>query len=409
MSKILGIALGIVAAMGGYLDIGDLVFNSQVGARFGFQMLWVIPIGVFGIVLFSEMCGRVAAVSGRPVFDAVRERFGYRFGLIALAASTLLTFMTLCAELGGMAAILKLASGGPLLPLVIASAALSVSVIWLAKFTALEKIFGYGGMLLCVFVVSAVAAKPDWGAMVKGFVPSLHHGTDNLVYMYYVVGLLSAAMTPYEVYFYSSGGVEERWTAKDLGLNRLNAITGYVLGGGLSVAIIATTAQTLHPIGIDPNTIGSVALSAQLPIGAWALWAALIGMFFAIGGATVDAGLSAAYNSAQFFGWDWGRYKRPRSVPRFTLAWLGFFAGATLVAMSGIDPIKLTEYSVVLGVVALPFTYLPILLVARDETYMGEYANGHFARIAGWTFFGLILVVALAAIPLMLITNLGTG
>jgi manganese transport protein len=409
MKKIFGIALGIVAAMGGFVDIGDLVFNSQVGARFGFQMLWVLPIGVFGIILFSEMCGRVAAVSGRPVFDVVRERFGYRFGLLALFSSTVLTFMTLCAELGGMAAILKLATGGPLMLLVIVSAVLSVSVIWLAKFTALEKIFGYVGMFLCVFIAAAIAAKPDWGAIAHGFQPSLHHGKDSTVYLFFVVGLLSAAMTPYEVYFYSSGGIEERWTAKDLGMNRLNAVIGYALGGLLSVAIIITTAQTLHPIGIAPESIGTVALSAQLPLGQWALWAAMIGMFFAIGGATVDAGLSAAYNSAQFFGWDWGRYKRPRSVPRFTLAWLAFFAMATLIAMTGIDPIKLTEYSVVLGVVALPFTYLPILLVARDPTYMGKYANGRFARGAGWAFFALIMVVAVAAIPLTVVTNLGTG
>jgi Mn2+/Fe2+ NRAMP family transporter len=409
MKKVFGIALGIVAAMGGFVDIGDLVFNSQVGARFGFQMLWVIPIGVFGIILFSEMCGRVAAVSGRPVFDVVRERFGYRFGLLALVASGFLTFLTLCAELGGMAAILKLATGGPLMILVLASAAFSIGVIWLAKFTSLERIFGYLGMFLCVFIAAAIAAKPDWGEFAKGFQPSLHHGKDSAVYLYYVVGLLAAAMTPYEVYFYSSGGVEERWTPKDLGMNRLNAIVGYGLGGLLSIAIIATTAQTLHPIGIDPETIGSVALSAQLPLGQWALWAAMLGMFFAIGGATVDAGLSGAYNSAQFFGWDWGRYKKPRSVPRFTFAWLAFFGLATLIALSGIDPIKLTEYSVVLGVVALPFTYLPILLVARDPTYMGENANGRFSHVAGWAFFALIMVVAVAAIPLMLITNLGIG
>lgn len=409
MKKVFGIALGIVAAMGGYLDIGDLVFNSQVGARFGFQMLWVIPIGVVGIILFSEMCGRVAAVSGRPVFDVVRERFGFRFGLVALFASTSLTFLTLCAELGGMAALLKLATGGPLGILVIAAAIFSVTIIWIAKFTSLERIFGYVGMLLCVFVAAAIVAGPQWGDVARGFVPSLHHGTDNMVYLFYVVGLLSAAMTPYEVYFYSSGGVEERWTPKDLGNNRANAIIGYTLGGSLSIAIIVTTAMTLHPIGVEPETIGTVALSAQIPIGALGLWMAMIGMFFAIGGATVDAGLSAAYNTAQFFGWDWGKYKRPRSVPRFTLAWVGFFLAATLIALSGVDPIKLTEYSVILGVVALPFTYLSILLVARDPTYMGEHANGRLMHVAGWAYFALIMVIALAAIPLMLITNMGSG
>ena len=80
MSKVLGLALGILAAIGGFVDIGDLVFNVAAGATFGYQLLWVIPIGVVGIIVYSEMCGRVAAVSGKAVFDAVRERVGFKGG-----------------------------------------------------------------------------------------------------------------------------------------------------------------------------------------------------------------------------------------------------------------------------------------------------------------------------------------
>ena len=409
MKKIFGIALGIIAAMGGFVDIGDLVFNSQVGGKFGYQMLWVLPIGVFGIILFSEMCGRVAAVSGRPVFDTVRERFGFRFGLVALVASSLLNLLTLAAELGGAALILQLATAGPYRVMIVAALVITLGLIWFVSFEHNERVFGYLGMFLCVFIVAAIATKPDWSDVARGFVPSLHHGNDSMVYLYYIVGLLAAAMTPYEVYFYSSGGVEERWTPKDIGMNRANAILGYGLGGVLSIAIIIATAGTLHIRGIDPGSIGSVALAAEIPLGQMGLIAAMIGMFFAIGGATMDAGLSGGYNFAQFFGWEWGRYRKPRTASRFTLTWLAFFGLALLIAFSGIDPIMLTEYSVILGVLALPFTYLPILLVARDRTYMGEYANGRFSRVAGWAFFALLMVIALAAVPLMFITHQGTG
>ena len=85
MSRFLNIALGILAAIGGFVDIGDLVFNTAAGATFGYQLMWVIPIGVVGIIVYSEMCGRVAAVSGKAVFDAVRERTGFTAGLLALA------------------------------------------------------------------------------------------------------------------------------------------------------------------------------------------------------------------------------------------------------------------------------------------------------------------------------------
>ena len=103
MNKIFGIALGILAAIGGFVDIGDLVFNVSAGATFGYQLMWVLPIGVVGIMVYSEMCGRVAAVSKKAVFDAVRDRVGFSAGLGALIASEVVNLMTLAAELGGVA------------------------------------------------------------------------------------------------------------------------------------------------------------------------------------------------------------------------------------------------------------------------------------------------------------------
>jgi Mn2+/Fe2+ NRAMP family transporter len=69
----------------------------------------------------------------------------------------------------------------------------------------------------------------------------------------------------------------------------------------------------------------------------------------------------------------------------------------------------LTEFSVIFSVVALPLTYIPILLVANDRNYMGEHANGKFANALGIFYLVVILVVALAAIPLMILSNMGQG
>jgi Mn2+/Fe2+ NRAMP family transporter len=85
------------------------------------------------------------------------------------------------------------------------------------------------------------------------------------------------------------------------------------------------------------------------------------------------------------------------------------FALAFLVVMTGYDPVKLTEYSVIFSVVALPLTYLPILLVANDRSYMGSKVNGRLANVLGVVYFVIILAIAVAAIPLMLLTNGGQG
>lgn len=100
MKRLLGVALGILTAIGGFVDIGDLVTNAVVGSRFGLSLVWVVAVGVVGICLFANMSGRVAAVSGRATFEVIRERLGARAGLANLAASFLINLMTVTAEIG---------------------------------------------------------------------------------------------------------------------------------------------------------------------------------------------------------------------------------------------------------------------------------------------------------------------
>ena len=92
------------------MDIGDIVANSETGARFGMPLAWVVVVGVIGICLFAEMAGRVATVSGQAVFDLVRERLGARAALVNLVASFFITFLTLAAEIGGVALAIELAT-----------------------------------------------------------------------------------------------------------------------------------------------------------------------------------------------------------------------------------------------------------------------------------------------------------
>jgi manganese transport protein len=406
--KIFKIALGILAAIGGFVDIGDLVFNVAAGAIFGYQLLWVVVIGVVGIIVYSEMCGRVAAVSNKAVFDAVRERVGFRAGLVTLVAAQVVNLMTLAAEVGGVAICLRLLSGLPYRWLILAAIAGLGIVVWVVSFEWIERIFGYGGLCLLVFAVAAVKLHPDWGAVAHGYVP--HMDTeDTALYLFFAVGLLGAAMTPYEVYFYSSGGVEEGWKAKDLGLNRANAIIGYSLGGFFSFALMITGGALFLEQGVEPDFLGSIALGAEVPVGQIGLLLALIGILFAVGGASIDTLFAGAYNLAQFFGWEWGRYRHASGAPRFTLTWMVLLALALAIVMTGVDPVQLTEYAVIFSVVALPLTYLPILLVANDRAYMGRYVNGRFSNALGVAYLVVILAVSLTAIPLMIITNVGQG
>jgi manganese transport protein len=408
MSRIFQIALGILAAIGGFVDIGDIVFNTAAGAMFQYQLLWAVVIGVGAIITYSEMCGRVAVVSQRAAFDAVRERLGFGVGFVALFAGQVVNLMTLAAEVGGIALALQLLAGLPFRVLLLIGVIGLAIVIWVLPFEWIERVFGYLGLALLVFAVGAIKLHPQWGEVASGFVP--HADTSNLaVYGFFAVGLLGAATVPYEVYFYSSGAIEERWTPKDLGVNKANAIIGYSLGGLLSFALMITAAELFYPRAISPETLGSVALGAEVPLGEVGLLFALVGILFAVGGAAIDTAFSGAYNLAQFFGWEWGKYRKPAEAPRFTLAWIVMLVLGFAIVVTGVDPILVTEYSVIFSVVALPLTYIPILLVANDRAYMGGYANGRLANVFGIGYLVVILVVAIAAIPLMIVSNMGQG
>src|SRR3954470_11333464 len=142
MAKLFSVALGILTAIGGFLDIGDLVTNAIVGSRFGLALAWVVPVGVLGICLYANMAGRVAAVSGRATFEIIRERLGPRAGLANLGASFLINLLTLTAEIGGIALALQLASSvEPALWIPVAAFAVWL-VVWRVKFSVMENVTG---------------------------------------------------------------------------------------------------------------------------------------------------------------------------------------------------------------------------------------------------------------------------
>src|SRR4051812_48731506 len=119
-------------------------------------------------------------------------------------------------------------------------------------------------------------------------------------------------------------------------------------------------------------------------------------MLFAIAGAAVETCLANAYSVAQFFGWEWGRHKKPWDAPRFTLAWIGVFMLALGIVLTGIDPMQLVEYAVLFSILVLPLTYLPLLLLASDPHFMREHRNGPLASALGWIYFAIIVAAALA-------------
>jgi len=411
-SDFLEIFLGILTAMGGFVEIGELIFTVNAGAKFGFRLMWVVVLGTIGIILYGEMAGRVAAVTHKPVFDVIRDDTGPTLGAITLVAANVVNLLTCAAEIGGLAIILKLLFGGNYFLMIVVGAAFVGLVTWFIDLDTIERVFGLLGLMMVTFMVTAVASKPDWTAVAGGIVPGLPVMDTNMDlanYAYFAVAMLSSIMLPYEVYFYSSGAIEDQWTTDDIPMNRIVVLLGFTLGGLLCGTLVIVGAQAFGSRMIEPELAGTTALANAVYLGKAGLLLGLGGMFFAMGGAAIETALSSGYNLCQFMRWPWGKTVSPSVFPRFTATWVIVLMLAMLIVLTGVDPVNVVEYSIIFAVVIMPLTFYPILKTANNKVTMNRHVNSTFTKVLGWFYFILLTIAAIAALPLMFITHSGKG
>src|SRR2546423_11134444 len=147
MKKGLQLALGILTAIGGFFDIGNLVTAAQAGAKFRFQLLWSLALGTLIVIFLVEMSGRFAAVTKKAIPEAVREHFGARFWLVPFVVLMLVHFLTLAAEIGGIAFALQLVTDIPFTFWAIPVGILLWLFLWRATFSAIEYSTASLGMI----------------------------------------------------------------------------------------------------------------------------------------------------------------------------------------------------------------------------------------------------------------------
>jgi manganese transport protein len=405
---LLGFTLGTLSAIGGFIDIGDLVTDAQVGARFGLRLAWVTVVAVVGIACFSEMAARVAIATRRPAFSLMRSRLGPRYALGGLIGSLGVTVLLVMAELAGVALALQIATSIHYLAWVPVVAALLAVLVWCFSFEHMEQTYGLLGLAMLVYVVAVWQLGPDWSELAQSattLAPT--PGETWPVYAFYVVALIGAQMTPYEMYFFSSGAIESRWTRTDLTEMRVNVLVGFPLGGLMAVAIQAAAYLVFYTHGVHVEHITQTVLPVAVALGKIGLVVAIIGVFAATFGATLETLFATGYDIAQYFGWSYGQVQPPVRAARFTVTTSVILLASTGFALTAVNPITVTIFAVVCSAALLPFAFLPVLLVANDRTVMGELVNGRLSNTLGTLTLLFSTAVAIVAIPLLVWTRAG--
>jgi Mn2+/Fe2+ NRAMP family transporter len=401
MSKLLKIALGIFTSIGGFLEVGAIATAAEAGSSFRFQLIWAVLLGTICVIFLVEMSGRFAAVSHHTIKDAMRERFGPRVFTSTLVSDVLVNILVLGAEIGGMSLALQLVTGIGFRWWAVPSALLVWLLLWKGTFGLIENGVSLLGMVAVVFLVGAWKLHPSVPEIVAGVIPTLP--TERSVhYWFTAVSILGAVISPYLFYFYSSGAIEDRWGNDEIGVNRAVATVGMSFGCILGIAVMIVAAMVLQPAGIEPDRFEQLALLLVDPLGRWGFNLFAATLFISCLGAALELSLATAYSFAQGLGWNWGESVHPRDAARFSLTYTLMIAGATLLMVAGIDPLKLTLFSMALTSLTLPIVTFPFLILMNDSDYIGEYGN-HWISNAAVILTSLIAsILALVTIPLQL-------
>jgi NRAMP (natural resistance-associated macrophage protein)-like metal ion transporter len=399
MKKAMQLALGILTAVGGFFDVGNIATCTQAGASFRFQLLWSMILATIVVIFLVEMSGRFAAVTKKALPDTIREHFGFGFWLVPFLVLTIVHLLVLGAEIGGVCFALHLLTGLPLPLFALPVAVLIWVILWSSTFNTIENSTSLLGLVALCFVVATVLHRPSLHDLLAGSLPSMP-SHDPEQYWFIAVSIIGAVIAPYLFYFYSSGAVEDEWDVTYIPINRAVSLMGMGFGSVISLGAIIVAGVVLAPRGIQVSDYHQAALmlTDAFPFWGYALFAA--SMAIACLGAALEVALSMSYAFAQTFGWNWGEDLTPTEDARFCLVYtIAIFVGS-LFMLVGLDPLKLTIFTMAINAAVLPVVAIPMLLLMNDRKLLREHTNGFISNAATVGIVALTLVLFVVSIPL---------
>jgi Mn2+/Fe2+ NRAMP family transporter len=407
VKKWFSVALGIVTAIGGFLDAGTIATAGEAGAKFQLGLIWAIVLATVMVILLVEMVGRFTAVSQKPYAAAIREEFGFGFYLVPLTSEIIAESLLLAAELGGMAIALSLFTGISWHVLFPVAALIVFVMAWRAPFDWIENGPALFGLLMLSFVAGIIVlGGPPREALPTLWKPAIKQG-ELADYLYLVAATLGATISPYLLYFYSSGAREEGWSGSSLLLNRVTAFTGMGFGCVGSIAIVLLGTIVLYPLNMQASTLGEIGLAMAKPFGTVGSLLFACVLFVTCLGAALECVLALSYNVAQGFGWEWGENKKPVEAARFNLVIVVFLLIAFVIGSIGFDPLHLALFASTVIALFLPISLSPFLVIMNDPQYLGDKINGRWANIAVMAILLIAFIVAVVSIPLVLLSGGG--
>jgi Mn2+/Fe2+ NRAMP family transporter len=376
-------------------DPAGITTYSILGAKYGYELLWVLAVSTGALIVFHLLGARMGVVTRQGFLGLVRAHRSSGEARLVLVALLIANTGTLCAEFAGVAAALDLL-GGVSRYASVPLAAVAVSVLVLrGSFRRVEHVLLVLSAVFVTYVISGFLAHPDWADAAKGLVlPRMPLTRDAVLVS---VATIGTTLAPWGLVFIQSYAADKHLRLQDLRFENVDVVVGATLTGVIGLFVVVACAATLHPSGIEINDAKDAAKALEPLAGSSA--ATLFGVGF-LGAALLAAAvvpLSTAYSVAEAAG-------QPANVndtfSEARLFYLSFCAvvvfAASLVLIPGAPLIEILFLSQALNAVLL-LVMLPVMMrLGGDRQLMGDAALGRRGRIVTSLALGLIAVSVVA-------------
>lgn len=394
-------------------DPSGIATYSQVGAQFGYSMLWTLLFSYPLMASVQESCARLGRVTGRGVAANLRRQWKGPWTLLLVGLVLIANIFNLGADIGAMGEGVRLLVGGPTLLYATLFAALSVVLQVFVPYTRYARILKWLAAVLLAYVATVFVVHVPWGQALRATVlPHLSLGAASVQAL---VAVLGTTISPYLFIWQASEEVSEmdtnplehplreapREAPEQFRRIRTDTYLGMAFSNIVSFFIMLTAAATLHAHG--QTNIGTAAQAAE---ALRPLAGPLAFLLFALG--IIGTGLlavpvlagSAAYALAEALRWKVGLERKPREARGFYLIIALSMLVGLLLDYVHLDPIKALFYSAVVNGVAAAPVLAAVIIMASSRQLMGRFALSGGMRFMGW----LTALVMLAASVAMFAT-----
>jgi len=384
----------------GYMDPGNWATDLAGGSQFGYTLLSVILLSNLMAILLQALCAKLGIVIGRDLAQACRDHYSkpVSMGLwvlceIAICACDL-------AEVIGTAIALNLLFKIPLLWGVCLTALDVVVVLYMAHkgFRILESmVIGLMAVIAVCFGLVIVFSKPEIGALLGGFVPSMEI-IKNPAMLYIAIGILGATVMPHNLYLHSSIVQTRKYEQTAAGKGEairfatLDSTIALMLALFINGAILVVAAATFHKQG---RHVGEIQEAYELlsPMLGVSVASTLFALALLASGqnSTLTGTLAGQIVMEGFLNLRLRPWLR-RLITR-AIAIIPAVICTALYGESGTA--KLLVFSQVILSLQLPFAVIPLVMFTSDRRKMGEFANRPWVKILAWVVTLVIVVLNL--------------